>query len=361
MNARVLVIEDDAASRNELVSMLAARNCQADAAGDGFTALRLAQDNHYDLVLVDYHLPEMDGYAFARLMRTLALRTGTRFRMAAIADGRDSLAARRSGDAIFDQVLFKPVDPNALYDCVAAMTAAAPASFEPDGEMAAFFEEPAVNREHAASHALWRVRGLSGLPNAAMLPKPPAADFQKLSYCFTPGSPETADCVVLLGEAGLAGLATLRETSSRYLLPVFGLTGAVQAACDHLFNPADAESWTEVARIIKNVQLRTVLLKNEVRMSGDAALRILAYLFVSERAVCLHRDEFGATTVSRTAGFNPDCIIMSLKSLAARGLITSRSSAASLSGGTDLEVLPNERGLACILDGRMTASRSYAG
>jgi len=31
--------------------------------------LRLLRDNAYQAALIDYHLPEMDGYALARLMR----------------------------------------------------------------------------------------------------------------------------------------------------------------------------------------------------------------------------------------------------------------------------------------------------
>ncbi len=361
MTPRILIVEGDPASRDDLVAMLAARAYRADAADDGVSALRLARENLYDLVFVDYHLPGMDGYAFARAMRAMSSLTGHRVYMAAMAGQQDCLAARRPGDAFFDQILFKPVHPAALYDCVNVSASLGRAYAGPDGKPYSALEAPAISGEHAASHALWRVRGLAGLPNATVLPQPSAAQLQRLSFCFSPGTQETADCIVLLSEAGLPALANLRETGSRYLLPVFGLSATVQAACDHVFDPADAGSWTEVARMIKNVHLRTVLLKTGVRMSHDAALRILAYLFVSERPVRLHQDESGATTVSRTAGFDPGCVIASLKFLAGQGLITSRTSANALGDGKDLEVLPNERGLAQILDGRMTASHSNAG
>jgi CheY-like chemotaxis protein len=360
MNARILLIEDDPVSRDLLASLLSFKGYEVDSAADGFNGLRLAQDNVYDLVLVDYHLPEMDGYAFARLMRSLAERTGRPLNMVAITADQFGLAARRGTDTIFNKLLAKPIDPDTLYECVASFAGIGDDEVENDDAISEFLNEPTAPDRQSASQLLWRARGLPCLPTAIIFPEPTAAGPQGLSYCFSTRKPETADCIVVLNEAGLEQLAALREKGTRYLLPVLGISENLRPACDSIFNIGESESWTGAARMIKNVQLRTVLLKNEIRMSNDIEMRILAYLFVSERPIRLCRDNSGQTTVSQTAGFDPNTVIASLKKLAAKGLITSRAGAGLPDGSKELEVLPNDRGLACILDGRMSRNLSNA-
>jgi CheY-like chemotaxis protein len=360
MTARILLIEDDPDSLALLASLLTFKGYAVDTATDGFSGLTSAKENAYDVVLVDYHLPEMDSYALARQMLSLAERAGRSLNMVAITAGQSCLAARRRSDAIFDRVISKPIDAGALYDCVASLIVPESYRSPSDETIDLYLSGPAMPNPQSASHVLWRIRGLSCLPAAIIFPMPTPAERHGLSYCFSTGSSRTADCVVLLSEAGLEDLAALREKSSRYLLPVLGINEALRPACDSIFTVGESESWTSAARVIKNVQLRTVLLKNEIRMSNDIEMRILAYLFVSERPICLRRDQFGQTVVSQSAGFDPNTIIASLKKLAAKGLITSRAGAELPAGSKELEVLPNDRGLACILDGRMSRTFSNA-
>lgn len=358
MTARILLIEDDPVSRDLLASLLSFKGYDVDSAADGFNGLRLAQDNLYDLVLVDYHLPEMDGYAFARLMRSLAERANRPLKMVAITADQFGLAARRGADAIFDKLLAKPIDPDSLYDCVATLVHPADGQSESDDAINEFLSEPAAPDPQSASQVLWRVRGLPHLPSAIILPAPTVAEHQGLSYCFSTSNPEAADCIVVLNEGGLEELAALREKGAAYLLPVLGISESLRPACDWIFSVGESESWTGAARVIKNARQRTVLLKSEIRAAHDIEIRILAYLFVSERPIGLRRDKFGQTTVSQTAGFDPDMVIASLKKLAAQGLITSRGGPPLPDGSKELEVLPSDRGLARVLDERMLQSRS---
>src|SRR4051812_7072065 len=58
----------------------------------------------YDLALVDYHLPELDGYASARLMREVA-HGGPVLKLVAFTADRDGLMARSGAEAVFDAIL----------------------------------------------------------------------------------------------------------------------------------------------------------------------------------------------------------------------------------------------------------------
>src|SRR5271169_4470721 len=71
MAARVLVIEDDLISQDIIKSGLEAHGFEVDVAGDGFSAVRLLKEGRHGVALVDYQLPELDGYASARLLREL--------------------------------------------------------------------------------------------------------------------------------------------------------------------------------------------------------------------------------------------------------------------------------------------------
>lgn len=61
-----LVIDDSRAVRNTLASFLKPMNFEVKTASDGEEGLRIADDNHPDLILVDVEMPVMDGFEFCR-------------------------------------------------------------------------------------------------------------------------------------------------------------------------------------------------------------------------------------------------------------------------------------------------------
>jgi DNA-binding NtrC family response regulator len=67
----VLVIEDDAAGRRLLEEMLALEGWEATSAADGPAGLELAQARRFDLVLLDLHLPGMEGLEVLGRLREL--------------------------------------------------------------------------------------------------------------------------------------------------------------------------------------------------------------------------------------------------------------------------------------------------
>ncbi len=67
--ARVLVVEDNAANLKVAVRMVERLGYRADVAGNGIEAVRVLAQVHYDAVLMDCQMPEMDGYEAARAIR----------------------------------------------------------------------------------------------------------------------------------------------------------------------------------------------------------------------------------------------------------------------------------------------------
>ncbi len=68
----LLLVEDNDVNRELAEEMLTVVGFTVDVAVNGQEALNLARQNRYDLVLMDCHMPVMDGYEATRLMRAEA-------------------------------------------------------------------------------------------------------------------------------------------------------------------------------------------------------------------------------------------------------------------------------------------------
>jgi len=69
MRWRVLIIDDDPCDRELLAAYLEGERYEVRSAETGTLALRLAAAQPPDLILLDLHLPDMDGYKVCRLLR----------------------------------------------------------------------------------------------------------------------------------------------------------------------------------------------------------------------------------------------------------------------------------------------------
>src|SRR3954468_15194586 len=210
MSARILLVEDDPVSQDLLRNVLQARGYAVDAVGDGFAGLRLMAQKSYDLALVDYHLPELNGYASARLMRDAA-HGGVVPKLVAITADRHGLTARSGAETLFDAILTKPTEPQPLFRFIQTTPAASGEHASAQAAARAFLRDPRHERARAAAEAFWRDRGLTGRPRALAVPQPTPEQALALSFCFRMGETEAADLIVLLDRAGIADLPALHE------------------------------------------------------------------------------------------------------------------------------------------------------
>ncbi|HXP10027.1 MAG TPA: response regulator, partial [Acidobacteriaceae bacterium] len=59
---RILVVDDEAKTAKFLKKGLGEAGFVVDVAGNGLYGLQLAQDVHFDLVILDVMLPRLDGW-----------------------------------------------------------------------------------------------------------------------------------------------------------------------------------------------------------------------------------------------------------------------------------------------------------
>jgi len=68
-NIRVLVVDDDRSVSGLVAEILTNRGYTVDVASDGHAALKLVAEHPYNLAVLDYQMPDMDGVEVFRRAR----------------------------------------------------------------------------------------------------------------------------------------------------------------------------------------------------------------------------------------------------------------------------------------------------
>jgi two-component system sensor histidine kinase/response regulator len=130
---RVLVVDDDAHAAQVLTEMLANLGFEtecADGAANAVRRLQAGADRRmpYDMVMIDWQMPDMDGLALARVIKTLQFKPAPRLAIVT-AYGREEVLKGAAAIGVRD-VMIKPVTPSMLHDTMMNLV-------EGEGELAA--------------------------------------------------------------------------------------------------------------------------------------------------------------------------------------------------------------------------------
>ncbi|MEO8123514.1 MAG: response regulator [Burkholderiales bacterium] len=114
---RLLVVDDNEVNRIVARAQLDAVGIAADDAADGAQAIAMAERSHYDLILMDVHMPTLDGIEATRRIRRLDAYRDTPI----IALTADAFASDRQRciDAGMSDHLAKPLQAGRLYTALA--------------------------------------------------------------------------------------------------------------------------------------------------------------------------------------------------------------------------------------------------
>ncbi|WP_073953735.1 ATP-binding protein [Thalassospira sp. TSL5-1] len=113
---RILVAEDNEINANVMAAFLERMGLKVDIAGNGRLAVQAFQKNKYDAILMDAHMPVLDGEGAARHIREIEREIGGG-RIPIIGVTADVFADRQRDflAAGMDEVLTKPIEERRLY------------------------------------------------------------------------------------------------------------------------------------------------------------------------------------------------------------------------------------------------------
>ncbi|MEK6476311.1 chemotaxis protein CheB [Catalinimonas sp. 4WD22] len=119
---RILLVEDVAINRMVVQQYFEEwwNNSVADEATNGREAVALARKNHYDIILMDIRMPEMDGYAASEAIRKMEVYANTPI----IALTADTTAEFNSDERAkhINDIITKPFNPQDLYNKITKYT-----------------------------------------------------------------------------------------------------------------------------------------------------------------------------------------------------------------------------------------------
>jgi CheY-like chemotaxis protein len=114
----ILVAEDNEFNVILLKQLFDLRGHSARIASDGREAVALANQGTFDLLLLDIHLPEMDGFAVAQAIREQECASGNHLPIIAFTARSGKADRERCLAAGMDDFLSKPVQAEALWEVI---------------------------------------------------------------------------------------------------------------------------------------------------------------------------------------------------------------------------------------------------
>ncbi|MEL6732613.1 MAG: ATP-binding protein [Bacteroidota bacterium] len=114
----ILVVEDTYMNQKVIQRMLQKWGAEVSIASNGKKAFELMQLEMYDLVLMDVHMPEMDGYEATELIRRELPSTVSRVPIIALTASVRETVKRRVLEVGMDGYIIKPFEPRSLYKMI---------------------------------------------------------------------------------------------------------------------------------------------------------------------------------------------------------------------------------------------------
>ena len=271
----VLVAEDSPTTHEILKLLLTQRGHHVTIATDGEQALDALRRNHYDVALLDFHLPKMDGLQVATAIKR-ELRGRDLPRLIAITADLPGLLAHTEDCENFDLVIPKPLD---IYHIGQLLEEQAELRDEQQPEIVA----PGTQRGPAPA-SVRQPFAIEGLGYEFLL-WPDDIDVRRLSaraMQATLGDPRF-DSILITQPVSVEVLSSLWERKALYALPIVDLTGTLGRMADFDGAELSTAATERLGRLIRDFQDRRARLHRDLLLSDKLGEQLLGRMFVANR------------------------------------------------------------------------------
>jgi signal transduction histidine kinase/DNA-binding response OmpR family regulator len=114
INAKILLVEDNEINQTICEEMLKRVGVQVFLANDGIEAIEMCKENHFDIILMDLHMPRMNGFDATKNIREFDEKTPIIALTAAVM-GEDKILSKEAG---MQEHLSKPIDFDELFEVI---------------------------------------------------------------------------------------------------------------------------------------------------------------------------------------------------------------------------------------------------
>lgn len=265
---RILVAEDSSITKDLLELVLSRRGFVVDSAADGPSALKMLFESDYDVALVDYHLPGLNGLDL--VARYDEAGRPHRPRFVAVTGDIEGLLAKTEQSARFDAVAPKPIDIDEIFQIIT----------QPD-------MTPAVAAPPASAVAPGTppTHPIFGLGYAFLtLPEGLDAGAAK-ALAHAGGVLKSFDAVAVTGPVPANVFARLWALPGGHLLPVVDLGGTLGTWADLDYSGAQADPNAAVGQLISDFRRGRAELSADLLAPEDMGEKLIGRLYVSGRGL----------------------------------------------------------------------------
>ncbi|WP_368030868.1 response regulator [Arcobacter sp. s6] len=114
INAKILLVEDNEINQTVCEEMLKRIGVQVVLAKDGIEAVEICKENNFDIILMDIHMPRMNGFDASKSIRTFNDKTPIIALTAAVMN-EDKILSKEAG---MQEHLAKPIDFDELFKVI---------------------------------------------------------------------------------------------------------------------------------------------------------------------------------------------------------------------------------------------------
>jgi len=309
---RILVAEDSPTTHEILKLLLSQRGHEVDIATDGEQALEALRKNRYDVALLDFHLPKIDGLQVASTIRHEE-HDHSIPRLVAITLDAAGLLAHPEGCQNFDHILPKPLD---IYQVARVV--------EEQADLADI-EATEPSRPEPIKLAAATARPRSPLEDLGydFLTWPGDIDGGRLSARAMQASlgDQRFDGLLIKEPVSVEELGALWRTKALYVLPIVDVSGRLGRVADIDASKLTALEATSLSETLNDFHARRTRLHRDLRFSDHLGEQLIGRIFVSGRPLTPGYDPHSNWHVSYDVALGAASVAREAEALCERGLL----------------------------------------